>query len=78
MNDGKPYRMRVRRALERLANDGLLTKYRGRRTITKDGHQELNRADRKTNAMFGVSQGEQSAKSACSGTPAVLSAAKSN
>jgi hypothetical protein len=47
MRDGKPYAMRVKRAAERLAGDGLLLKHRGAWALSERGGKELNALDRK-------------------------------
>lgn len=45
MGDGKPYAVKVRRAAERLAGDGLLMKERGAWVLTPRGERELNKLD---------------------------------
>jgi hypothetical protein len=47
MRDGKPYGMRVTRAMRKLANDGLVMKHRDEWVLSKDGQKELNNLDRK-------------------------------
>jgi hypothetical protein len=46
MRDGKPYGVRVRRACERLAGDGLLMKHRGTWVLSGRGQVELNNLDK--------------------------------
>jgi hypothetical protein len=46
MRDGKPYGVRVRRACERMAGDGLLLKHRGAWVLSSRGEKELNNLDR--------------------------------
>jgi hypothetical protein len=48
MRDGKPYGVRVRRAAERLADDGLILKHRGAWVLSTKGDKELNNLDRKS------------------------------
>lgn len=45
MAGGKPYGVKVRRAAERMAGDGLLIKHRGNWMLTPRGEKELNRLD---------------------------------
>jgi hypothetical protein len=47
MRDGKPYGVRVRRAAEKLAGDGLLIKHRGNWMLAPRGEKELNKLDLK-------------------------------
>jgi hypothetical protein len=47
MRDGKPYGVRVRRAAERLAGDGLILKHRGAWVLAAKGEKELNNLERK-------------------------------
>ena len=51
MRDGRPYGIKVRRAAERLAGDGLIQKHRGSWMLSRDGERELNRADRNAPKM---------------------------
>jgi AAA domain/Bifunctional DNA primase/polymerase, N-terminal/Primase C terminal 2 (PriCT-2) len=46
MRDGKPYGVRVRRACERMAGDGLVLKHRGAWVLSARGEKELNGLDR--------------------------------
>ena len=46
MRDGKPYGVRVRRACERMAGDGLVLKHRGEWVLSPRGEKELNRLDK--------------------------------
>jgi hypothetical protein len=55
MRDGKPYGVRVRRAAERMAGDGLLTKHRGEWILAARGEKELNNLDRKIAVPSGTS-----------------------
>lgn len=55
MRDGKPYGVRVRRAAERMAGDGLLIKHRGEWVLSPRGEKELNNLDRKTALPSGTS-----------------------
>jgi Bifunctional DNA primase/polymerase, N-terminal/AAA domain/Primase C terminal 2 (PriCT-2) len=55
MRDGKPYGVRVRRAAERMAGDGLLTKHRGEWVLSARGEKELNNLDRKIAVPSGTS-----------------------
>jgi AAA domain len=55
MRDGKPYGVRVRRAAERMAGDGLLMKHRGEWVLSARGEKELNNLDRKTAVPSGTS-----------------------
>jgi hypothetical protein len=50
MRDGKPYGVRVGRALKKLANDGLVQKHRDEWVLSKDGQKELNKMDWKSAA----------------------------
>jgi hypothetical protein len=45
VRDGKPYGVRVRRAAEKLAGDGLILKHRGAWVLGKQGEKELNNLD---------------------------------
>jgi AAA domain len=47
MRDGRPYGVRVRRAAEKLAGDGLILKHRGEWALSARGEKELNNLDRK-------------------------------
>lgn len=47
MGDGKPYAVKVRRAAERLAGDGLLIKERGNWVVASRGERELNKLDQR-------------------------------
>ena len=55
MRDGKPYGVRVRRATERMAGDGLLTKHRGEWVLSARGEKQLNNLDRKIAVPSGTS-----------------------
>jgi AAA domain/Bifunctional DNA primase/polymerase, N-terminal/Primase C terminal 2 (PriCT-2) len=55
MRDGKPYGVRVRRAAERMAGDGLLMKHRGEWILSARGEKELNKLDRKIAVPTGTS-----------------------
>jgi hypothetical protein len=55
MRDGAPYGMRVRRAAERMAGDGLLMKHRGAWILSARGEKELNNLDRKIAVPSGTS-----------------------
>jgi hypothetical protein len=55
MRDGKPYGVRVRRAAERMAGDGLLVKHRGEWILSARGEKELNNLDRKIAVPTGTS-----------------------
>lgn len=48
MGDGKPYAVKVRRAAERLAGDGLLIKERGNWVVASRGERELNKLDQRS------------------------------
>jgi hypothetical protein len=55
MRDGKPYGVRVRRACERMAGDGLILKHRGAWVLSARGEKELNNLDRKIAVPSGTS-----------------------
>lgn len=50
MGNGKPYAVRVQRAAERMAGDGLLIKHRGNWVLSSRGEKELNKLDRQGGA----------------------------
>ncbi|MDF3811284.1 AAA family ATPase [Rhodopseudomonas sp. BAL398] len=54
MRDGRPYGMRVRRASEKLAGDGLIGKHRGEWTLSARGEKELNRLDKRATGTNGL------------------------
>jgi hypothetical protein len=62
MRDGKPYGVRVRRAAEKLAADGLVHKHRGALALTSKGEKELNAMDgRKTYTLTPGTNGRNNA-----------------
>ena len=48
MRDGRPYGVKVRRAADKLATDGLIHKHRDAWALTAKGEKELNTMDRQT------------------------------
>lgn len=57
MRDGKPYGVRVRRAAEKLAGDGLILKHRGAWVLSKQGEKELNNLDSRAAKTYPLTPG---------------------